>query len=164
MSEPARPRGLRAAAAVALLASLALGCVPGVLVNEPEAIEKPGAAAAGTHVPLTVRKGRLWTGVDAAQEISDVSAYCFSCHGGPGPSADASKATHGEGSPASSHPVDVAYPAKAAGYRARRELEPELLLLRGRVTCVTCHSPRDPEHAPVLATEGSRLCRACHLT
>ncbi len=142
----------------ALAVALVLG--PSALVGGSP--ESPTQGAAGSHTPLVLVDGRLQAANPEAERVPDVSAYCNSCHGA-GAEAAESPAAHPQGSAAGDHPVDLVYPVADPDYRPAGELDEGLLLLEGRVTCVTCHAHDDPEHAPVLATESSEICRACHL-
>jgi hypothetical protein len=93
----------------------------------------------------------------------DVTVYCTACHGNDTAGTETGDAGHAEESAARDHALDVLYPKADPDYRAASELDPGLLLLDDRLTCVTCHAHDDPEHAPVLPTGNSEICRACHL-
>ena len=147
----------------AVIGALAVGLVLALAAPSTAADPAGEADTAAAHAPLTLVDGRLWTGPDEeGGEIAEVSAYCTACHGDDG-GGESELADHPGWAPLRDHPVDVAYPAADPGYRSAAELAPALLLLDGRVTCVTCHAHDDPGHAPVLPTDGSQICRACHL-
>lgn len=158
-----RPKGAWAAALRGLagvwIVALALG--PSAATGGPTAGSEPDAS--DSHTPLTVVEGRLRAVSPEAQLIPEVTAYCNSCHGAGPEGTGTSAAAHPDGSAALDHPVDSVYPQADPSFRAPADLDAEILLLGGRVTCVSCHAHDDPRHGPVLPTDGSALCRACHL-
>ena len=166
MVEPSRPARSRAATVGGLLGALALAL--GLVLGPPAALRAADDVSAGhpagEHVPLRLLDGWLRsTSAEEADEIVDITAYCNSCHGDSGKGAESETTGHAGDSAARDHPVDVAYPGADPNYRAPGELDPGLLLLEGRLSCVTCHAHDDPEHALVLPTGNSEICRACHL-
>jgi hypothetical protein len=149
---------LRVLGALVLVAGLG----PPAVVGGPG--EAPDEVPAGTHEPLRLVDGRLLSGAgEGASAIADVTDYCLSCHDETAGADDDTATAHPADSEARDHPVDVAYPPADPDYRPPGELDPALVLLAGRITCVTCHAHDDPEHATALPTEGSEICRACHL-
>jgi predicted CXXCH cytochrome family protein len=87
---------------------------------------------------------------------------CMQCHdgsAGPGVGFQMSGDGHGMG-----HPVDVDYPSFAAAhsdqYQQAARLPREVVLVRGRIQCTTCHdgASRDPKRV----VEVQDLCLACH--
>jgi predicted CXXCH cytochrome family protein len=90
------------------------------------------------------------------------SRSCLGCHDGSVASGRLARAHEGSGV----HPVDVDYAAaqvRRSGLRPRGALPPALVLVDGKVACVTCHDPRSPEHGkPALPLRRSALCFACH--
>ena len=164
MVEPSRPAGSSAATVGGLLGALALGLVLGPPAALRAADEVSADDPAGEHVPLRLLDGRLHsTSAEEADEIVDITAYCNSCHGDSSEDAESEATGHAGDSVARDHPVDVAYPGADPDYRAPGELDPGLLLLEGRLSCVTCHAHDDRDHVLVLPTRSSEICRACHL-
>jgi predicted CXXCH cytochrome family protein len=129
--------------------------VPGLL-----AAAVPADVDSATHQPLRVEKGNIQ--VDSKGDtapLDNVSDYCLDCH----TEASGSKPSHPTGHADGSHPVDVIYPAKKnESFVPTAELDQRLLLLGGRVTCITCHDPQTTDHSLVIPTEGSQICIACH--
>jgi predicted CXXCH cytochrome family protein len=83
---------------------------------------------------------------------------CYGCHDG----TVAPSTLHGAGD----HPVDVSYvEARETKSRYAMMLPPALVLVRGRVTCTTCHEYRGDASYPhwtAMSMAGSALCLACH--
>ena len=131
------------------------------------AMALPATASDWSHPPLEVRKKgiRAGTGKEAV-EIADVTAHCLECHGPDIGAAEAEAAAptpvHSVGGADRSHPVDVVYPKAGQGLTPRGTLDERLLLIEGRMTCVTCHAPEAADHALVIPEAGSQLCIACH--
>ena len=101
---------------------------------------------------------------------------CMGCHDGTiGSLADVTFPSTLEGFPSAplapgsnSHPVDVDYAAAAQrrpdSFTPVAALPREVLLLDGKITCVTCHHPDSPERFRVaLSMDRSALCFSCHL-
>ena len=146
--------------------TLAVGLEPAVVLGDAGKARDEMAedTAAGTHEPLVLREGRLWrTPVTEGNAIAEVTAYCGTCHEDTADAMEGDVAGHPGDSAARNHPVDVAYPEDDPDYRAPADLEPALLLLDGRLSCVSCHAHDDPGHSLALPAEGSEICRACHL-
>jgi hypothetical protein len=125
---------------------------------------------------------------DARSSLDDVAQGCLECH-------DGSIASHvsvkSAGSPmrfgrlgSGNHPVGMRYDdhrrEQPARYRARALLDPDITLVDGIVTCVSCHRLKKAgpgarhERVAALSGRGScsassgltvaqNLCRACHL-
>lgn len=127
----------------------------------------PGIAPAESpHQEITIEKGRLV--VDSGnepEEIENLVEYCLACHEGSGESpvtsGSAPAARHELGSVDRNHPVDVQYPDGRTGYRPADALDTRLVLIEGRMTCLTCHAST-VDRALVLPRERSALCTACH--
>jgi predicted CXXCH cytochrome family protein len=118
------------------------------------------------HEPIKLKKGRYSIATrDGRQEITDVAAYCGECHaeeaGETTGRPPAQAPSHEFGGSGSTHPVEVEYPSQQRGYQPKEDLHPDLVLVDGRMTCLTCHSP-ELARALVLPAEQSKLCIACH--
>lgn len=120
-----------------------------------------------SHPPVQIKKKgiRVGTGKDAVK-IENVTAHCLECHGPDigvaEAEAEAPTPTHLVGPAGRSHPVDVAYPDSKNGLAPRAGLDERLLLIEGKVTCITCHDPEAANHSLVIPQDGSQLCLACH--
>jgi predicted CXXCH cytochrome family protein len=126
---------------------------------EMPAPKQPDELPAGPHEPLEVRRGKLFTASGReARPLENVSAYCVECH------ADDLGGAGDHGAPMMrSHPVEIGYDAADGdGLVARDEIDPRLLLLDGKVTCVTCHDARTTDHRLVMPDDQSQLCLECH--
>jgi len=116
----------------------------------------------GTRVFL-----RSSSGLEA---YSSETAACGSCHDGTVARAFTSITGGGGLSQASrvemaatSHPVDVVYPASDPRYVPLPDLDPRLRLTNGSLTCTTCHrKDREGRLELALTLDHSRLCLACH--
>lgn len=91
--------------------------------------------------------------------IADLTSYCEGCHTEIGndandPTISASVEVH--------HPVDVPYPGGKPGYVPITDLDPNLRLVEGNLSCITCHDPRAADRALVIGLEDGKLCLACH--
>jgi hypothetical protein len=147
-------------------------------VSTPSPAESaPGCLAAGAAVRRA--PGPSFSTEGGAVE-ADLTLYCLSCHDGTVAScrtlgsawrprshgAASAPSLLGGGLTASDgiHPVDVAYPARGAGFRSRAEVEDLLPLPGGSITCVTCHALDSGETAVLrISNDRSALCTACHV-
>jgi hypothetical protein len=122
----------------------------------------------GAHETIRLKKGRFqFPSQDGWVDVSDVTAYCLECHGdgdtgSAGEETSAPKSSHELGGLGTSHPVNVVYPAGRPNYRPAGSLDERLVLVDGRVSCLTCHSP-SPDRSLVISTKQGRLCVACHV-
>jgi len=140
-----RRRRIKALVAFSAILFLSTGSGPAALAAEDELL---------FHEPLRVRKKKVFVGRgDEAQELGNASEYCLECHGGPSASI---------GHADQNHPVEIIYPRAEPGYVKRKSLDRRLLLIDGRLSCVTCHDAESPDHALVLPTGADGLCTACH--
>lgn len=63
---------------------------------------------------------------------------------------------------AEDHPVNVYYMEVTNG-RFRKITDTRVVLINGRVTCLSCHDPYNDERARlVMSNRGSALCLVCH--
>jgi predicted CXXCH cytochrome family protein len=90
---------------------------------------------------------------------ADLARYCTGCH-----PKSADEIGRSGGSPAAhaNHPVDVPYPRENPDFVPTAELDPKLRLVDGKLSCITCHSPRAANRALVIRLEDGELCLACH--
>ena len=127
----------------------------------------PGTSIAeSSHEEITTDEGRLFvTRGQERVEIENPASYCLDCHGGSEATDDSSNrgpwAKHELGTSDRNHPVDLVYPDGRSGYWPADALDERVVLIKGRMTCLTCHS-RDADRALVIPKEQSRLCVACH--
>ena len=131
------------------------------------AVVMPATASDYAHPPIQIKKKEIkaGTGKDAVK-IEDVTAHGLECHGSDigaaETDAEAPTPAHSVGPSGRSHPVEVVYPESAEGLTPRGGLDGILLLIEGKVTCITCHDPGAPDHSLVISQSGSQLCLACH--
>jgi predicted CXXCH cytochrome family protein len=97
---------------------------------------------------------------DGAQPIKDLTAYCLDCHGDLGESAKGKG--HGSSPDVHSHPIDQPYPASGAELVPLVDLDLRLLLIDGKMTCITCHSHTEPDRRLVIPEASGQLCISCH--
>jgi predicted CXXCH cytochrome family protein len=100
-----------------------------------------------------------------------VSLECLGCHDGNGGRI----AEHGKFDPtdvkalnmakvAAKHPIGIDYAALSLTRESLRkvnELPPNMTLVDGRISCITCHDPLNPK-AHNLAVSEATLCFSCH--
>ena len=107
-------------------------------------------------------------------EMDSFSFNCVSCHDGTNASAHDIRYKNTSqldavagGSPLSSHPIGMHY--GSASYvnnqlRNVNSLNPAMLFVDGKVGCLSCHNPLNPERNHlVTSNEGSNLCFSCHI-
>jgi len=97
---------------------------------------------------------------DGAQRIQNLTAYCVACHGDLKEAAGGK--IHGTDSGVHSHPVDQSYPETGTDLVPLNELDRRLLLIDGKMTCITCHSHTAPDRQLVIADAYGKLCISCH--
>jgi predicted CXXCH cytochrome family protein len=57
----------------------------------------------------------------------------------------------------------ASYAAFGRGYRPASMLDPKMVLVNGKVGCLTCHNPLNPERNHlVMSDHRSALCLSCH--
>jgi len=96
----------------------------------------------------------------AEVDLDAVSSECLSCHE---EFASPSAAVH----IAQGHLSPKPYAEMVAANKKLRlanELPADILLYKGRITCVSCHPDEPHDGVPlVISNENSALCTACHL-
>lgn len=156
VSRLATPAAL--AAVIALTISMAAGPASG------------GGCPAGND--LMIVGSRAFLRSEAGLErYPNETAACGSCHDGTvGRPFTASTGGRGFNATvraeltATSHPVDIVYPASDPEFVSPSELDPRIELVAGQVTCTTCHRVAEDGRMELsLTLQRSRLCRACHL-
>jgi hypothetical protein len=121
---------------------------------------------------LTVSSHSM-NGVEADSSLSDISkldplsAGCITCHDGSNGPHVSFCLLEQRGLGCGGHIVSVSYVEMAAGsdkLRDANSLPPQMPLLDGKITCVTCHGPEPHDGMPLaLDNIDSALCRACHI-
>lgn len=124
-----------------------------------------GEFAADTPITV-VRDGETF-------EVDSFSFNCLSCHDGTSSPAhdisfkNADRSGAFSGNNLSSHPIGTHY--GSASYinpqlRRLEYLDPNMVLIDGRVGCLTCHNPLN-RRAPhlVASNDRSNLCLTCHI-
>ncbi len=114
-----------------------------------------------SHPPLKqAEKSWVVESDDGAQSIENITTYCVECHNNL--EENGKGEIHGSGSDVHSHPVDQPYPATGAGLVPLNELDKRLLLIDGKMTCITCHNHSTPNHQLVIPDAFGKLCISCH--
>ncbi|HEX9023316.1 MAG TPA: cytochrome c3 family protein [Geobacteraceae bacterium] len=122
-----------------------------------------GAASGGSDVEAmygNIKKADYATG--DAYRLDPISYECITCH-------------DGSSAPATgySHPVGMDYDSSTAFSRrhplsrqfiSRGALNPDIVLIGGKVGCLSCHNPLNPERNHLVASnDRSTLCLSCHI-
>ena len=106
-------------------------------------------------------------------EVDHLSFDCISCHDGVSASyhdfryrGDEANRVIGIANVTGSHPIGMHYGSAAyanQGLKRVDELHEDVVLVNGRVGCLSCHNPLNPakKHL-VMSTEQSNLCFGCH--
>jgi predicted CXXCH cytochrome family protein len=106
-------------------------------------------------------------------ELDPFSSDCLCCHDGAGA---VSVAVDWRNNPArlrtlkqphgTDHPIGMdyeSYVANGRDYRSVSGLNTKMVFVNGRVGCLTCHDPMNPEKGHlVMSDRGSALCLTCH--
>jgi hypothetical protein len=117
-----------------------------------------------SHPEITVTaSGQYLTTEEDIEAVTDVTAYCLQCHTEGEQSPEPAATPHAIGSAAASHPVDIPYPTSGSKYLSPEKLDSRVHLIKGNVTCLSCHAFEADSHRLVLPTSGGQLCQACHL-
>lgn len=113
------------------------------------------------------------TSLSGEPEIDEMSFDCLTCHDGlAAPTYD----VRIKNSPYNrivdihsirgSHPIGMdyaLYTRSSQGFRSGAELNPNMIFIKGKVGCLTCHNPLNPEKDHlVMNNRGSALCLTCH--
>ena len=60
------------------------------------------------------------------------------------------------------HPVDIVYFPKNEKYKQIQEKDREVVILDGKVTCLSCHDPYKDEKIRFSQESEKKTCRICH--
>lgn len=116
------------------------------------------------------------TSSDAGQEgaIDSFSRNCLTCHDGTTASdvsvnyrnAPGGLKRYGHGS-GKDHPIGMDYESYASSgsgrYKSISTLDSKMIFIDGKVGCLTCHNPLNPEkNHLVMSDRRSALCLTCH--
>ncbi len=114
-----------------------------------------------SHSPIRPAD-KTWVEVteDGAQPIQDLTAYCIDCHSDLEETAGGK--IHGTDSGVHSHPVDKPYPATGTDLVPLVDLDLRLLLIDGKMTCITCHKHDATDRRLVMPEALGELCISCH--
>lgn len=135
-------------------------------------IVKIKAAAASRFGEVPSNSVQFVTKTGERVEIDEVSFDCVSCHDGLSASyhgfrfksdeqVAGSMTTVGGGHPIGSHYGAAAY--SRPGLKPFEELHEDMVLVDGRVGCLSCHNPLNPEKNHLVRNnDGSELCMTCH--
>lgn len=107
-------------------------------------------------------------------EIDELTLQCLNCHDGVYTTGHLIRLRNGTARGAGSidrihggHPIGMDYGTLAfRGRNLKRpdQLPPEIILASGKVGCLSCHNPANPEgHHMTVAMEHSTLCFSCHI-
>jgi len=144
------------------------------------------AASAGVFSDV-VLESEVYASVKQV-EIDSVTQECISCHSGGAAShitvKDADAPIQSSGVTTINHPVGMDYEKyyfrEPHSYHSRATLNPDILLVEGRVSCVSCHKLKqvEPQQLASLQNEvsncnasnqltvgsnGYELCVSCHI-
>jgi len=105
------------------------------------------------------------------RQLDDNSRECIDCHGHKGANADEDIISGGKhpGMFAISitHAIGTDYVTASSSrqnLRKANELPPTMTLVNGRIACITCHNPLNPQrYNMAVETQGSALCFPCHM-
>ena len=107
-------------------------------------------------------------------EMDEMSLLCLDCHDGAYATGreirflSRAKRKSGGGIDRvhGGHPIGMAYAElafKGDGLRRPDQLNPDIILVAGKVGCLSCHNPLNPKgHHMTVSTEHSALCLSCH--
>ncbi len=127
-------------------------------------------AAVGITAPAYSAKGG---GTFKTQGIDSLSKDCLACHDGVAASGIDVDYKNTPGQPANhydgkkQHPIGMNYAAYVAmgsrNYKPVSEYSSKMVFVDGKVGCLTCHNPLNPEEKHlVMSDQGSALCLSCH--
>ena len=112
-------------------------------------------------------------GVEQAKNLDSFSAACLGCHDGKSASKVRPAIVNSPGRKKDTSAMSLAkhsigmdyekYSAASTTLKSLDEMGQHLNLTEGRVSCITCHDPLNPEKNHIRATKtGVDLCSACH--
>jgi predicted CXXCH cytochrome family protein len=124
--------------------------------------------------PEEMYSGIIKASVNAtAPSLDQMSLECMTCHDGlAAPSYEIrvkNDPNHGIrtlNSALNNHPIGMDYRQYASASRDFRQIDTTngpMIFVKGRVGCLTCHNPLNPEKDHlVMSNQGSALCLTCH--
>lgn len=107
-------------------------------------------------------------------ELDELSFQCLACHDGVHAAGHQLrfknvnlKSTAGIDRIHGSHPIGMDYAKycyKGNTMKRVNELNPDIVLIQGKVGCISCHNPLNPEKRHlVVSNSNSSLCFSCHI-
>jgi predicted CXXCH cytochrome family protein len=116
--------------------------------------------------------GRESSSLNQRDDLDSFSRDCLSCHDGHASYIDINyRNTPGNKikkfDRTNEHPIGMNYDAYAAmdhtSYKPSRAFNSKMIFVKGKVGCLTCHNPLNPEkNHLVMSDSGSALCLTCH--
>jgi predicted CXXCH cytochrome family protein len=135
-------------------------------------IAKIKAAAASRFGEVQSNSVQFVTKNGERIEIDEVTFECISCHDGLSASyhgfrfKNDDQTAGGMTSVNGGHPIGSHYGAAAytrSGLKPMAELHEDMVLVDGRIGCISCHNPLNSEkNHLVKSNTGSDLCLTCH--
>lgn len=114
----------------------------------------------------------IWTMglTNSTRQLDDNSRECIACHERKGKhaSSDLNDRNHpGMSAVSATHAIGTDYISATAirgNLRRAYELPPGMTLVNGRIACITCHNPLNPQRLSLAVdTTKTSLCFACHI-
>lgn len=116
--------------------------------------------------------GSTSSGTNQETVIDSFSRNCLTCHDGTKASDVSVNYRNGTGktnghSGGKDHPIGMDYASYASsgdgGYNSVAKLNSKMVFIDGKVGCLTCHNPLNPEkNHLVMSDQRSALCLTCH--
>lgn len=142
-----------------------------------------GPAAACGYISFLaedpIEAARLRQEIEVVREVSDdpvlynkqgidtFSQTCLACHAGSIQAGWGIGSTHAGGTTRGAHRIGINYVSVAARGKPIRNagaLDRRLVLVEGRIACISCHDPFNPEgNHLTIENNGSALCLSCHM-
>lgn len=85
-----------------------------------------------------------------AKNIQSITDNCLQCHNNQPPALQTTEADH---------PVNITY-TQQTGYK--QVTDPRIVLVNGKITCITCHDPYKTEPKRLVLPSQNQLCLSCH--
>lgn len=128
--------------------------------------EKHKADLDVAHISLEYREA------NEGDEIDKASADCLECHDDTVSRHERKRIVTGiwdHGIDGFSHPIGVRYPDSKSPLSRKKftevtEIPPQIKLIDGKISCITCHDPYSTEKGQlVISNKRGALCLACHI-
>jgi len=137
-----------------------------------EACHRRGVVGPSGHAQVLTAAHMVFDG-KGMERVDNISLLCLSCHDGSvGKSVQVRTGSfrHGfrpeDSAQELSHPVGVNYRRammKRGGLHPPEKIDKRIMLVNGRVSCVSCHDMSSREHNLLtVPIQGSKLCLECH--